>query len=196
MPIEEYRHLYLGVVDSHTHVYMGHVSAALAKWMYDKLGLTCNILKTDILVNVDDYTYLHNIDATILETNEYVIRDIKLLLEGYDVIRTRKANVPSTTIPAFLFTDSLLMEDKVCVFYNHTTKMTIVLHGNTQLSSSTDDSIITMTKDMKLLGQFRLYPTNQEKFVSALADSFDKKRFVDFAAARMRMAEFKLNVPL
>lgn len=195
MPVEECRHLYLGVVDSHTHVYMGHASASLAKWMYDKLGVCCTIHKTDVLVSVDDYTYLHNIDATVFETNEYVIRDIKALLEGYDVIRTRKLRYPSTKSRVLFYTRTLFMQDIVSVFYNNSNKMTVVLPGNTQLDSLKDDSLITMTKDMQFLDQFRLYPSNHENFLAALAEWFDTTRFFNFAESQKRMAEFKLNVP-
>lgn len=191
---EDCMHIYFGSTSLHTHLYLGESSVSFAKWMYDKLDIPIQIEKTDIRVTMDEYTYLHNINATMFAADDDgVLHNIKVLLDAYGVMRKNKLRVPDPQHKSYYMKESFIMEDVVNVFYNHTKKMTIVVPGSIELDGS--ESLLTLTRDLQWLDQIRLYPANKDKFVAALCDAFDKQPCNDFADARKRMATFKINVP-
>lgn len=193
MPFEEIRHIHLGVTESHTHVYLGETSASLAKWMYDRLDIPIQIEKTDIIATIEEFTYLHNVKATMFTNTDHVARDIKVLLDAYDVLHTNSFRLPEPRSSQFFMKESFLTADVVSVFYNHTKNMTIVIPGD--ISIDVSDPIFTLTRDFQWVDQIRLYPNNKTNFVAALTEALDKKSCEDFADAKKRMAVFKLDVP-
>lgn len=127
MPLEENRYVYLGKTSNYIYVYLGASSAKFAKLLYEKAGIDFEIQKTDLLLSINDFTYLYMIRATTFKANlnRNIIDDLKKIIEAYDVLKENEFILDTKCQDKFLYSDIRHGVDHV--FYNKDEKITIFI---------------------------------------------------------------------
>lgn len=196
MPLEECRHVYLGTTAHHVYVYLGNASASLAAFLYDTAGVDFHTEKTDIVLSVDDFAYLVNVDATVFKRKPAsdIVRDLKTILEAYDIFRENNMMLPpdATRPYAFPVTDFYHGTDQV--LYNSAEKVAIFLEQK-EMPEYIGDSIITCSEWMNL-GDYE--PTHMQqhtvtgdKVGTHMRAMFHKQRFEHYIDLRNKLRGFK-----
>ena len=155
MPIEEHRFIYLGIGKTYTNIYLGNASAKFAKFLYNKAGMNINIQKTDILANINEFSYLIHISGSKFKNNNNIKDDILTLLDSYRIICDNQFKCFNNT---YNFSYDVFYKDKNLIMANFDDKTSVVVDKNEM--SDYKDSIVAL-KDWNIVTS---YNTNDKYY--------------------------------
>lgn len=140
MPIEEYRNLYIGRTPNFVNLYLGSASAQHAKFLYDKAGIEFELKKTELLLSVDDFAFLRDINALSFKNDgdQHVVSDVRAILEAHDIMRRRSIMKAASSMYGFGY--PYVCKD--CILHNKNEEITIILSAE-DIPTTFSDAIFT-----------------------------------------------------